>query len=508
MFTIGNKSIIPIPAKAPWLFPLGKRAVATPPQMLCEFNACVIGKNKSEIMVAATNPTDTALRHFAKQHIGENIIWFLATPADITKVMRVAKLNYKKKISALLDSSSIDESAVSRIVNYIIQFAFKEGASDVHLEPSRNATAVRFRIDGVLHEILQIPLEQYPAIVARIKILSNLRTDESRRPQDGRIEPEGHDGASLRISIMPTLHGEKIVMRLLDEAGVVLDQASLGYNDEQTKIIQRNIDKPYGMIVASGPTGSGKTTTLYSLLHLLKKGSLNITTLEDPIEYALSGVNQTQVQPDLGFTFAKGLRSLLRQDPDVILVGEIRDQETTSMAAQASMTGHLVLTSMHTNDAPSAFPRFLEMGVEEFMVVSTINLVIAQRLVRKLCPHCTKEKVLPKIIQEKIIARKDVCAAIDEVMPGAVNNLSTTKYSVAEGCDKCVDSGYMGRMGIFELLEMDIDIHDAILAGKSAEEIREIAVKNGFKSMLNDGIEKVLAGQTTFEEVVRTTRTN
>lgn len=508
MFHFHTKELPPIPDKSPGLFSLKKRAEKTPPEMLCEFNACVIGVQDKRIMIAATNPNDSALRHFVRQHIGESVDWYLATQSDITHVMRVSKLDHKEKIEKLLHSTSIDESSVSRIVGYTIQYAFREAASDMHIEPRKHSAIVRFRVDGVLHEMFEIPSDQYPAIVARIKILANLRTDESRRPQDGRIEPEGYDGASLRVSIMPTLYGEKVVMRILDEASAVLEQSTLGFSKEQIAIIERNIEKPYGMIVASGPTGSGKTTTLYSLLHLLKQDSINIATLEDPIEYALSGVNQTQVHPELDFSFAKGLRSLLRQDPDVILVGEARDQETTSMAAQASMTGHLVLTSMHTNDAPSAFSRFLEMGVEEFMVVSTINLIIAQRLVRKLCPHCATTSTLPEIICDKIEARKDVCEALEAVKPGSLAKLRTNKYAHPVGCDKCLDSGYIGRLGIYELLEMNPEIHDAVLTGKSADAIRKIATDTGFKSMLIDGMEKVLAGQTSFEEVIRTTRTN
>lgn len=508
MFTFGTKTFPSIPKDAPGLFSLQERALKTPLEMISEFNACIIGEKDSRILVAAVNPGDQALQYFVKQHVSEKVDWYAATTEDIVHVMRLTKLDHREKITTLLNTSSVDESDVSRIVSYIIQYAFRESASDIHLEPRKYVASVRFRVDGVLHEMLTIPLDRYTAIVARIKILANMRTDESRRPQDGRIEPEGYDGSSLRVSAMPTLYGEKIVMRILDETSAVLEQSALGFNEEQIKIIKRNIEKPYGMIVASGPTGSGKTTTLYSLLNLLPSDVLNIATLEDPIEYALSKVNQTQVHPELDFTFAKGLRTLLRQDPDVILVGEIRDQETTSMAAQASMTGHLVLTSMHTNDAPSAFPRFLEMGVEEFMVVSTINMIIAQRLVRKLCPHCSKEEILPEIVQEKIKNRPDLCSALEKVKPGSLKALDKTKYAQPVGCDKCVGSGYSGRIGIFEMLEMNTKIHDAVLEGVSAEEIRKIATQDGFKSMLVDGIEKVLSGQTTFEEVVRTTRTN
>jgi len=508
MFTFGTKQFPPIPENGPGMFTLNERASKTPLEMLCEFSACIIGAEDGKTMVAAINPTDSALRFFVQQHVGGKVTWYTASPTEITHVMRLAKLDHREKIDSLLHSTTIDESAISRIVSYTIQYAFSESASDIHFEPKKYHANVRFRVDGVLHKMFTIPSERYIATVARIKILANLRTDESRRPQDGRIEPEGYDGASLRVSIMPTLYGEKIVMRILDETNSVLEQTALGFSKEQINIIRQNIEKPYGMIVASGPTGSGKTTTLYSLLNLLSTNTVNIATLEDPIEYALDGVNQTQVHPELDFNFARGLRTLLRQDPDVILVGEIRDHETTTMAAQASMTGHLVLTSMHTNDAPSAFSRFIEMGIEEFMVVSTINLVIAQRLVRKLCPKCTKKELLPDVIQEKIKTRKDVCVTLESITQTSIKNLTKTKFSQPVGCDDCLGSGYSGRIGIFELLEMTPEIHDAVLSGKSAADIRRIAEANGFTSMLTDGIQKVFSGQTSFAEVLRTTRTN
>lgn len=503
-----GKQYPPIPVGGEGVYTLDKQASETPSDLLCEFSAVVIGKQKNTIRIAATDPSSSALHAFVSKHVGDQIEWYQATPNDIAKVMRVANLDHKQEIEQILAAGMIDETSVSRLVNYILQFAFKESASDVHFEPSKRDVRVRFRVDGVLREVFVIPSEKYGAIVARIKILAHLRTDESRNPQDGRIEPDGYDDASLRVSIMPTMHGEKVVMRILDESNAILELTKLGFSENQMNIVKRNIEKPYGMIVASGPTGSGKTTTLYALLQQLDRVATNIATLEDPVEYALPGVNQTQVYPDRSFTFAKGLRTLLRQDPDVILVGELRDQETATMAAQASMTGHLVLTSMHTNDAPSAFSRFVEMGVEEFMVVTTVNLIIAQRLVRRLCKECKTTGVLSDVVQAKIAERTDILTTLQELSPTAVKQLKTDKYPQAKGCAACMHSGYSGRIGIFELLEMTPDIHDTVLSSASADKIRTVAKQSGFETMLTDGLRKVMAEETTFEEVIRTTRTN
>jgi len=508
MQLFGGKTYPTLPSVGDGIYSEDERASKTPSDLLCEFSAMVAGKQGETIFVAATDPSSPALHAFVHKHVGTDIAWYQTSASDIARVMRKANLDHKQEIEQILSTGLIDETSVSRVVTYILQYAFKESASDVHFEPRKRDVRVRFRIDGVLREMFVIPSEKYGAVVARIKILAHLRTDESRNPQDGRIEPDGYDNASLRVSIMPTMHGEKVVMRILDESNAILDLAGLGFNEDQMNIVKRNIEKPYGMIVASGPTGSGKTTTLYALLQQLDQVAMNIATLEDPIEYALPGVNQTQVHPDRAFTFAKGLRTLLRQDPDVVLVGELRDQETANMAAQASMTGHLVLTSMHTNDAPSAFPRFVEMGVEEFMVVTTVNLIIAQRLVRRLCKKCKTTGTLSDVVRGKITERADMLASLKELSPSSVEHLGTEKFPQAKGCAACMHSGYAGRIGIFELLEMTPEIHDAVLSGASADKVRAIAQKSGFETMLTNGLRKVLAQETTFEEVIRTTRTN
>jgi general secretion pathway protein E len=295
-------------------------------------------------------------------------------------------------------------------------------------------------------------------------------------------------------------------MRILNESAGILTLEQLGFTSEQQEVVKRNMDKPYGMIIASGPTGSGKTTTLYSFLSLLHTKTQNVVTLEDPVESGLERVNQSQVRPDLNFTFATGLRALLRQDPDVILVGEIRDVETVSMAAQASMTGHLVLTSLHTNDAVGAFARFAEMGVDDFLTASVINLVVAQRLVRTLCTHCSKKEKLDPVIVKRIKERPDLCDALKVENPDVLADLGSREFETKVGCDECMESGYRGRIGLFELLEMNKDLHDLILTRASSDKMQDVALKHGFETMVVQGVRRVLAGQTTFDEVLRVTR--
>lgn len=417
-------------------------------------------------------------------------------------------LNFKTEISKLISNAPTSNDNIIKIVDKTIQFALEKKASDIHIEPIREGAIVRFRIDGALQPIFNIPANIFKAVTARFKILANLRIDQYRYPQDGRIEVAESPNTSLRVSTIPTLFGEKIALRVLDDSHKSLSLSSLGFSQEQEEMILNNIEKPFGVIVSSGPTGSGKTTTLYALLQLLKKDNINISTLEDPVEYVLEGVNQTQINPEAKLTFAPGLRALLRQDPDIIMVGEIRDSETSIMATNAAMTGHLVLTTIHTNDAPSSFIRFLEMKVEDFVVSSTINLVIAQRLVRKVCSNCAKKKKLSPAILKKIKERKDIVAVLEKRRRGLTKKLEEYLFSLGTGCSQCLETGYQGRTGIFELLETNKEISNLILNSKSTEEIGRTAEKNGFKNIVSNGIEKIFEGITTFDEVLRTTKNN
>ncbi len=388
----------------------------------------------------------------------------------------------------------------------IIAHAIEGRASDIHIEPSREGATVRLRVDGALHTFLELPREIYLAVMGRLKILASLKTDEARRPQNGRIELDRYAASSLRISTIPTLHGEKAVLRILESnepRDFSLDR--LGFSSAHQELIMRNIQKPFGMIVSSGPTGSGKTTTLYGLINLLPKGDINVSTLEDPIEYSLTGVTQMQVNPAIGLTFANGLRALLRQDPDVMMVGEIRDAETAVIAANAALTGHLVFTTLHTNDAPSAFVRLLEMRIDDFVTASIVNLVIAQRLVRRVCPHCTVTRTPDPAIIKKMNEYRDLLKAL-VILGKDTEELARTELKGGAGCRRCMNTGYLGRIGIFEIVELNKQVHDLILAHASAEVMKAACEETGFRDMASDGMAKVLAGITTLEELLRVTK--
>lgn len=476
-----------------------------PPEFIKQYRAFIFEGDEKLLKVATSNPQNPVLKNYLKETFGKKKIeWYLATEEDINNILRNNKLDPVIEVRKLAETATELNDNVSKIVDIFIREAVKRKASDIHIEPQRKETVVRFRIDGVLHPLFLLSKSIHQSIIARLKIMANLKIDEHKRPQDGRIESENFPNISLRVSVVPTLFGEKVALRVLDEESrnVTIDQ--LGLSVKQKEIILENIEKPFGMIVVSGPTGSGKTTTLYSILQLLKKEGLNISTLEDPVEYTLAGINQIQVDPRFDLTFASGLRALLRQDPDIIMVGEIRDSETAVMAANAAMTGHLVFTTIHTNDAASIFARFLEMKVEDFVLASTVNLVIAQRLVRKICENCISEAKPDKIILKKIKERQDVVETLEE--KGLLEKIEELNFKFGKGCEKCLFTGYLERVGIFEILTPSKEIHDLILLHSPSEKIEEIAKKQGFENMVVDGINKVLDGITTFEEVLRVTK--
>lgn len=384
--------------------------------------------------------------------------------------------------------------SIINLIDQLILGAFNSGASDIHINPSPVNIRVRFRIDGILEEVLHLPKNVHPEIVSRIKILSQLRTDEHSSPQDGhfRYKIDGStENLDVRVAIMPTYHGENIVLRLLVDNYSDLTLENLGFNkDDLTKIIY-SIQKNSGMVLITGPTGSGKTTTLYSLIKILNSKESSIVTLEDPIEYAIENIEQIQINLRTGLTFANGLRSVLRQDPDIIMLGEIRDSETANIAVNTSLTGHLLLSTLHTNDAPTALPRLLDMKVEPFLVASTVNIIIAQRLVRKICNNCKSSREF----------RDEEMLRIVEICPGL--NLKGKKYYYGKGCKDCGLSGFKGRTIVGEVLFVDEDIRNSILKKESAKYIKVVAEKNGMTSMLRDGFNKACNGITTFEEVLR-----
>ncbi len=372
---------------------------------------------------------------------------------------------------------------------------------------------VRYRIDGVLRDVMNLPASLKDGITARIKILSNLKLDEHRLPQDGRFKIENKDyKISFRVSIIPVFDGEKVVIRLLDEGKKILTLEQLGLQKHALKIVQENLHRPNGMFLVTGPTGSGKTTTLYTMMDILNTPAVNISTIEDPIEYRMPRINQSQVNPKINFTFANGLRSLLRQDPNIIMVGEIRDRETAGIAINAAMTGHLVLSTLHTNDAPTTLPRLLDMGVEPFLVASTVNLILAQRLVRKICKHCIASYQLKpeeiKQLQEDfhidipLLEKKLVDV---EDASGTNTSLDSMLFYKGKGCNKCGNQGYKGRVGIYEALPMNEEIKTMVTTRTNADEIGAKAREQGMITMLEDGFLKAKAGITTIEEVLRVT---
>lgn len=433
--------------------------------------------------------SDKAIKRvLAQQDMGndslEDVLGMLKDEVDVDLVQAAEEMD----LSFLEDQA--EQAPVVKLVNHILMDAIRKQASDIHIEPYEKTLRVRFRIDGVLYEMMRPPVQLKNALTSRIKIMSRLDIAERRLPQDGRIKlkAKGRE-TDFRVSILPTLFGEKVVMRLLDKSGLQLDMTKLGFEDGQYKNFKEAINMPFGMVLVTGPTGSGKTTSLYSALSDLNKISHNISTAEDPIEYNLEGINQVQVHESIGLSFAAALRSFLRQDPDIIMVGEIRDFETAEIAVKAALTGHLVLSTLHTNDAPSTINRLLNMGVEAFLVASAINLVLAQRLVRRICNEC---KVIEQIAPETLL---DLGVREDE--------LGTFKCYRGDGCIVCNDTGYRGRVALYEVMPMYDQIRELVLMGASAAEIKKESIRLGMLTLRRSGINKLKLGVTSIEEVIR-----
>lgn len=394
------------------------------------------------------------------------------------------------------DTSTLEaatQAPVVKMVNLIIMDAIKKKASDIHIEPYEKTFRVRLRIDGILHETMRPPVRLKNAIISRLKIMAHLNIAERRIPQDGRIKVKTPGGKEMefRVSILPTLFGEKVVMRLLDKSAIKVDLSQLGFEERSLTTLNKIVHKPYGMVLVTGPTGSGKTTTLYSVISELNDDGVNISTVEDPVEFSFPGVNQVLVNEDVGLTFAAALRSFLRQDPDIILVGEIRDFETAEIAIKAALTGHLVLSTLHTNDAPSTLTRLLNMGVDGFLVASSVNVIVAQRLVRKICPFCRRQ----------IDPDRDMLARLG-MSPG---DMAEATFYEPVGCSECNDSGYKGRIGVYEVLEMTPEMQEFVLEGKTVLEIRELAIRQGMITLRESALNKLRCGITSIQEVMRVT---
>ncbi|MDP3941409.1 MAG: ATPase, T2SS/T4P/T4SS family [bacterium] len=466
------------------------------------------------ISIAMANPVDLDSIAFVRQKTGLNVRSFAAAPQEVRAAINqqyreelVGEVGQAVKESQQLVSKKegeekqpklaqlIEEAPIAKIVSTILDFAVNSRASDVHIEPLEDRLRVRYRIDGILYDKLSLPKTVQDALVTRIKILSDMKIDEHRAPQDGRFNFKSADkDVDLRISTIPTANGEKIVIRLLWKSGGIPTLQELGLNGMALKNLETAILRPHGIIIVCGPTGSGKTTTLYSVLARLNTTRVNILSLEDPIEYQISGVNQVQINPAVGLTFASGLRSFLRQDPNIILVGEIRDQETTDLALQAALTGHLVFSTLHTSDAAGALPRLIDLGAERFLLASTITAIVGQRIVRKICSTCKESYIPPPRIIEEIKA------GLGALFPPADQQVKLYK---GRGCSECGNSGYRGRVGIFEVLLLSEKVAQLILEHPEASAIQKEAITEGMITMKQDGYLKVLKGITTVEEVIR-----
>lgn len=459
-------------------------------------------KDHEGIRVAMTDPYNKLILNMISLKTKQKVFSYLCTERDINNKLWMYRRDLQKTFEKLIGKLPDDSKSlpVSKIVDLIINYSYQDRTSDVHIEPQEKETVVRFRIDGILHDVLVLPKKLHDQVVTRIKVLSSLRTDEHMSPQDGKMRiPLAEEELDIRVSILPIVYGEKIVLRLLASRFRQFSLVDLGMNETDLKRVNNGFKKSFGMVLSTGPTGSGKTTSIYSILKIINSREKNITTIEDPVEYRMKGVNQIQTNVKANLTFAAGLRSILRQDPNIIFVGEIRDSETANIAVNAALTGHLVLSTLHTNDAATSLPRLMDMGVEPFLVASTVNVIVAQRLLRKICEMCKTSNDVP----------------VDQVaqnLPDAIvkrhfGDQTQIRIYKGQGCNVCHHSGYAGRVGVFEVLSINNNIRKLIVQKAAAESILKQAVEDyGFDTMLDDGLKKVISGVTTIEEVLRVTK--
>ena len=511
-----------------------------PEHIARQYNVVLFEKNEDDsLSLAMEDPDDVQALNFIQKEIGYNTKVFLATKSNILDCLE----NYRGNINAELDeviavqkdTSAEDQnvsqddfaenSPIAQTVNLLLEYAIKSNASDIHIEPREDYVQVRYRIDGVLKEVNKLPRNVHGALVSRIKILSNLKIDERRVPQDGRfkIKVSGKQYA-LRVSTLPIADGEKVVMRILDESNQAVKLDQLGYWGLSLATVKDAMAQPNGMILVTGPTGSGKSTSLFSVLSELNTPDVNISTIEDPVEYKIPGVNQTQTNAKAGMTFASGLRALLRQDPNIIMVGEIRDGETANLGVQAALTGHLVFSTLHTNNAATCLPRLLDMGIEPFLIASTVKAVIGQRLVRRLCMNCRQEytpneeeiKYITEMFKINTESIKKIHNLEEQALEDKIGGdtpMGSTDSGIErlwrpnpEGCDECGHNGFKGRVGIYEVLGISIPIQKMITANATSNDIQDQAISEGMVTMQMDGLIKSLRGITTVDEVLRATR--
>ncbi len=512
-----------------------------PERIARQYNAVIFKIDDDELIhLAMDDPDDVQAVSFIEKEIGEHTRIYIAPHDNILQCLENYRGDVNEELNEVIDvqreddgtaqqvseSDIAEDSPIAQTVNLLLEYAIRSQASDIHIEPREDYVRVRYRIDGVLREVNQLPRNVLGALVSRIKILSNLKIDEHRVPQDGRfkIKVAGKQYA-LRVSTLPIVDGEKVVMRILDESNQAVTLTDLGYWGRSLNILSQAITEPNGMVLVTGPTGSGKSTSLFSILTMLNKPNVNISTIEDPVEYKILGVNQTQTNSKAGMTFANGLRALLRQDPNIIMVGEIRDSETANLGIQAALTGHLVFTTLHTNNAATSLPRLLDMGIEPFLIASTVRAVVGQRLVRKLCMTCRVQyqpepEQIEQITKLFNFAPNTPFKIIHELSTEAMNQglggdtpASTNESTIQhlwkvnpEGCDECNHTGFKGRVGIFEVLGNSRSIQKLIVSNATSDQIQSQAMAEGMATMLTDGLIKVLRGVTSIEEVMRVTK--
>ncbi len=521
-----------------------------PERIARQYNAVLFGvEEKGKKLLALEDPDDIQAINFLQKQLGDDIKLHVATASNIqaaldqyrgnigselTKVVAAEGEEDEAKEEDVSEEDLAEDSPIAQTVNLLIEYAIRSGASDVHIEPRENHVVVRYRIDGILREANKLPKKVHGALVSRIKILSNLKIDERRAPQDGRFKIQVGSGLfALRVSTLPIQEGEKVVMRILNESSKAATLEELGFWGLALDNINKAVVQPHGMILVTGPTGSGKSTTLFSTLSILNKPSVNISTVEDPVEYKIPGANQTQVNPKAGMTFASGLRALLRQDPNIIMVGEIRDSETAGLGVQAALTGHLVFATLHTNNAATCLPRLLDMSIEPFLIASTVRAVVGQRLVRRLCVECREEyepvaatlKQIDGIFSTGDSAvMKHIHELEESALAGGIGKgtgaktdksaipLGTTETAIKKlwkahegGCSACNHTGYKGRIGIYEVLSNSQEIQKLIVANATSDQIQQQAMKEGMTTMQFDGFIKALRGQTSIEEILRVT---
>ena len=478
-----------------------------PERIARKYKIIPFSNDANGVKVASADPGNQDIIKMVEKKTGKQVFIYLATDRDIDNTFHIYRKDIQKKFESFLSGNvydkelklALDDAPITKIVDMIIEYAYEDRASDIHIEPQEKESLIRFRIDGMLHDMLKIPKEFHDRVIARIKVQSRLRTDEHMSSQDGKMRLKmAEEKLDIRVSILPVVDGEKAVLRLLSTHTRQFSLLDLGMNEIDLKKVTAAINKSYGMILSTGPTGSGKSTSIYALLKLLNKREKNITTVEDPVEYRIKGVNQINVNPKAGLTFATGLRSILRQDPNIVFVGEIRDIETAGIAVNAALTGHLVLSTVHTNDASTTLPRLTDMKVEPFLVASTVNVIIAQRLIRKICDMCKMSVDINK---------QELSKYIPEVK--LVKHFGTKeqlRIFYGKGCKICHNTGYSGRIGVFEVLEVSEAIRKLIIAKADTNIIAKQAVSEGMTTMFDDGMEKIKIGISSIQELLRVTK--